>query len=82
MKRDILIDNPIKDEDCEILRSSLLNIQVCSSLSEEETLEWLRRVSPAGTSANWGFQRKDDKDYLAPVQCVDDPKRTHYIFRC
>lgn len=79
---DKLIDKPIKDENCEITRSSLLNIQVCSKLSEEETLEWLRKASPAGTSANWGLQRKDDDNYLAPVQCANDPERKHYIFVC
>ena len=79
-KTDVLIDKPIKDENCEILRSSILNIQVCSKLSEEETLAWLRINSPAGTSANWGLQRKDADDYLEPVQCAEDPNRTHYIF--
>ena len=84
MKRntDMLIDNPVKDENCEITRSSLLNIQVCSRLSEEETLEWLRENSPAGTTGNWALQRKDSGDYLMPVQCSEDSERTHYIFDC
>ena len=78
----MLIDKPIKNENCEVLRSGLLNIQVCSCLSEEETLRWLRRASPAGTSMNWGMQKKDDKDYLSPVKCGDDSERWHYIFVC
>jgi hypothetical protein len=81
-KTNMLIDEPIKDDDCEITRSGLLNIQVCSRLSEGETLIWLCQNSPAGTSGNWSFQSKGSDNYLPPVQCVDDPKRTHYIFNC
>jgi len=66
-----LIDRPIKDENCEILWSSLLTIQVCSLLSEEETLEWLRINSPAGTSNNWGLQNKESDNYLAPIKCTE-----------
>jgi hypothetical protein len=81
-KNDILIDYPTKDDNCEILRSNVVSIQVCSCLSEAETLKWLRRESPAGTRSNWESQRKGDADYKAPVQCADDPDRTHYIFIC
>jgi len=81
-KTDILIDKLIKDENCEITRSNLLNIQVCSRLSEEETLEWLREKSPAGTSGNWLIQDRNSKDYLAPVQCANDQNRKHFIFVC
>ena len=77
-----LIDDPIKDENCEITMSSLLSIQVCSKLSEEDTLAWLQRVSPSGTTANWQLQDKTRDDYLAPVQCADDPNKTHFIFVC
>jgi len=76
------IDKPIKDENCEILKSSLLNIQVCSRLSEEETLEWLRVNSPAGTTGNWGLQYRDSEDYLASVQCAGNSDRKHFIFIC
>jgi len=81
-KTDILIDKPIKDENCEILRSYLLNIQVCSRLSEKDTLLWLREKSPAGTTGNWCLQRKDSDNYLPPVKCDEDPEKTHYIFVC
>ena len=81
-KTDILIDEPIKDENCEIVRSSLLNIQVCSKLSEEETLLWLQQNSPAGTSGNWQMQNRDALDYLEPVQCANDSEKKHYIFIC
>ena len=81
-KEDMLIDKKIKDDDCEILRSSLLNIQVCSRLPEEETLQWLREKSPAGTSGNWQLQRKDSDGYLAPVQCAENPGRKHFVFNC
>lgn len=73
----MLIDNPIKDHNCEILRSTIFNIQVCSKLSEKETLEWLRKNSPAGTVNNWGLQND-----ISPVQCVNDPEKMHYIFNC
>ena len=72
----------IKNGSCKIVRSTLLNIQVCSSLSEEETLEWVRDKHPAGTTGNWMLQNKGTSRYLAPVQCADDSAKAHYVFIC
>lgn len=78
-KRLGLIDQPIDHGHSQILGSNLFLIQVCSEKSEDEALEWIRTVSPSGTTNNWG------KTYLAhqrPVACANDPKRTHYMFEC
>lgn len=75
----MLVDRPIKDENCEIIQSSLLCIQVCSKLTEEETLEWVRKNSPAGTENNWGLS--SEKEHM-PIQCVNNSDKKHYMFVC
>ncbi len=63
----------------EVARRGILNIQVCSSGTIEEALEWVRNEEPAGTTANWGI---DDDPRVAPVQCDDHADRKHYVFVC
>jgi len=63
----------------EILKTTLLNIAVCSIGTIDEALEWVRKESPAGTTNNWCI---DDGPAVAPVKCKEFPNRTHYIFTC
>ncbi len=53
--------------------------RVCSDGTEQETLDWLRTTSPAGTSNNWQICNEANK---RPVPCADNPNRTHYMFTC
>lgn len=64
---------------CIILKTSILAIQICSALSEDETLKWVREASPAGTSNNWC---KSDDPGHASVNCADGGGRKHYVFIC
>jgi hypothetical protein len=57
----------------------ILNIQVCSAGTQEEALHWLRTEREAGTQNNWQI---DKRECVAPVKCLEDPTRTHYIFTC
>lgn len=62
-----------------VTKMSLLNIQVCSSESYDEALEWVRLNDPAGTTNNW---QKDERPEVAPVSCDSFSDRKHYIFTC
>ena len=72
------------DPRVQVLRSSILNIQVCSALPIEEALEALRISHPAGTTGNWQIPDYNTDEYkqYAPVQCANDPKKFHYVFFC
>lgn len=71
-------ENP-KDEHSEVTKWSLLNCQVCSDLSEEEALEWVKKVMPAGTSLNWCLTH-DPK--IEAVNCANGGGRKHYVYVC
>lgn len=66
-------------EDNIVTKIGFINIQVCSTQSLEEALDWVRRDSPAGTQNNW---QVDDRKEVAPVKCAEYPERTHYVFTC
>lgn len=72
-------EGAIPMEDNIITRTGLFNIQVCSKLSEEKALEWVREAHPAGTTGNW---QKPIEKKLGPVQCKEYPDRKHYVFAC
>ncbi len=63
----------------EVTKYSLLNIQVCSSGTEDEALDWLRSACPAGTSMNW--QRQEEPN-LKPIACANGNGRMHYVYVC
>ena len=68
--------------DYEITRASILNLQVCSNcpLEEIEKLEdAVKTHSPAGTANNWMIIKEGN---LAPVKCLEDNNRQHYMFEC
>lgn len=61
------------------LRETLLGVQACTSLSDEEATERVNRL-PSGTMNGW--QLTTDPD-LAPVPCQDRPEtHRHLIFEC
>lgn len=76
----MLLDKPIKDENNEIIASSLLSINICSSLSYREGLEWVRENSPSGTSMNW--QEYKGTECQREVQCDQDKNKKHYVYVC
>lgn len=67
-------------KDCEITKMGLFDIQVCSVLTEDETLAWVQKECPSGTERNW--LQRDGETGLKPTKCADHPGRTHYIFSC
>jgi len=66
----------IKDDKNMVTRMGLFNIQVCSELTKDEALEWVREMSPSETYNNW--QKGDSK----PVQCLKMKNRKHYVYVC
>lgn len=66
-------------DDCIILKHGMLNLQACSKLSKEDTVKWVQRNSPAGTTNNWNLSTEESQK---PVKCNKYPDRTHYTFQC
>lgn len=59
------------------IRENLFQVQVCTSLTDEEAAERVNRV-PSGTSFGWVLAT--DRG-LAPVPCDDNPQtHRHLIF--
>ena len=69
---------------------NIFTMQVCavSDATDEEILEACNSENPSGTSNGWTHViRKPDgslgqEDNKAPVQCADDPNRTHFLVLC
>lgn len=62
-----------------LTKNGLLDAQVCTEVTYDEALDWIRNTNPAGTQNNWG---KNEKGNFAPVKCGSHPERTHYMFIC
>lgn len=78
MKKELI---KFENYDYEIIRMSLLNLQVCSNCPPEkmDLLEVsVKSFSPSGTTGNWQIVKDGD---LAPVPCSNGG-RWHYIFSC
>lgn len=74
------VEKPTKEKHgFEILRMSLLNLQVCSKLSDAEVSEAVNKYSPSGTSNGWRLETEGD---LAPLECDNKDGSKHYIFSC
>lgn len=71
---------PEDGDEHELIYHDMLNARVCSTGTWDEALEWVRRRYPAGTSHNW--QKKTEPEAALPIQCDDDPEKTHYMFIC
>ena len=60
----------------------ICHMQVCaeSDVTDEEILAVCNAENPSGTSLGWcGVVREGDG---APVQCDDEPGRTHFLASC
>lgn len=64
-----------------ITKTSFLNMQVCSRLGQDETVESMRKQGDlvSGTSLGWILS---DRENCGPVTCEKFPNRTHYLFDC
>lgn len=61
------------------IRETLLNVQVCTSLTDEEASE-RANLMPSGTRFGWTLSENPD---LAPVPCMERPEtHRHLIFEC
>lgn len=65
----------------------IAHMQVCavSDATDDEILEVCNRLNPSGTSNGWSSVCHEDSEFwgkVAPVQCADDPTRTHFIVGC
>lgn len=67
--------------------ANLIFMQVCAhkDATDNEILEVCNLENPAGTENGWSAVRHEDDSQwgaTAPVQCADDPTRTHYLVSC
>lgn len=66
----------------EVVRQTLLQLQVCSPIPPERSKELEFNVQqhfPAGTTNNW---RLDDQEHMKPVKCWSTDGNWHYMFIC
>jgi hypothetical protein len=66
-------------EDVVKIAETILCMQACSRLSQEETAAWAHREL-CGTSAGWMLSERPE--IKQGVQCSEFPDRKHYIFDC
>jgi hypothetical protein len=66
-----------------------MQVCACNTATDEEILAACNAKNPSGTSAGWTqvIRETDDEKFghennKAPVQCADDPTRTHYMIVC
>ena len=75
-----IVENPNKEEyGFEILKMSLLQLQVCSKLPKNEIESQVNRISPSGTRHGWQLETKGK---LAPIECEKKDGNKHYLFSC
>ena len=69
-----------KFEEFEVIRESIIQLQVCTKIepgNEEILSDLVSQKRPSGTSMGWQV----DKNYK-PVQCLNDNEKWHYILSC
>jgi hypothetical protein len=71
-------------DDFRILKKTVLAVQVCSSLSLEETTKRLNAELPTGIDSQWAIGDGDScKGADNPVACAECPTtHKHYVFVC
>lgn len=74
----VVVTRPIK---------GIAHMQVCavSDATDEEILEVCNRLNPSGAEHGWSSVCHEDSAFwgkVAPIQCADDPTRTHFIVSC
>lgn len=74
------------DGQVSIVRWHLLNIIVCAptDMSRDEVERRTNEIHPSGTTNGWIFDdgKELEADKFKPLQCADDPSRTHYVLWC
>lgn len=67
-------------KDFEIIRYTILRVQVCTSLDNEVATERVNTESPTGIPSLWKLLT-DEK--LGPIPCEDNPStHRHLLFEC
>jgi hypothetical protein len=73
------IENPTKQEHgFEVIKMNLLNLQVCSSLQQDEIEARVNRFFSSGTQNGWRLETEGNR---APVECANGGAK-HYLFTC
>ena len=64
----------------------LVQMQVCAEkdATDEEILRVCNMENPSGTTAGWCEVIRNDEEHpqCNPIQCKDDPERTHFLVLC
>ena len=68
----------------------ICHMQVCAETdaTDKEILQVCNTQNPAGTSNGWCDVIRNDDDLeegdvsQAPIECGDDPKRSHFLVAC
>ena len=60
----------------------ICHMQLCAKadVPDDELLAFANRANPSGTTLGWSTVVRSEEG--KPVQCKDDPKRTHFLLRC
>ena len=75
-----IIENPTKEEHgFEVTKMSILNLQVCPKLAQNEIELNVNRYFHSGTSNGWSLETMEN---LAPVDCDKKDGSKHYVFTC
>lgn len=74
------VERPTKEEHgFEVCQMSLLSLQVCSKLPQDEIEARVNKYFHAGTSLGWHLETEGA---LAPVECSEGDGARHYLFSC
>jgi DNA polymerase II large subunit len=72
----------MKTDAYEVIRMSILQLQVCSPIPPEESDKVEKAVQknfPSGTRGNW---RLETEGKVSPVKCSEKENHWHYLFSC
>ena len=67
--------------------AGIRHMRVCAptDASDEDILAACNQKNPSGTKAGWSVVRRADdaeSGKVGPVQCANDPTRTHFMVAC
>lgn len=68
-------------DDVAVLKWGLMDAQVCapSAMLRDEVTIALNEKLPSGTANGW---MPNDDGTFAPIKCIDNQTRTHYMYVC
>lgn len=67
----------------EVLRNTLFNCQICTSLPQEKVEDAVNKINPSGTENGWSLMTNESHgEGEGPVDCANGNGCKHYKFVC